>query len=160
MPMPAGPSYENTSSPFSSWWLNHVSIRVPDFDAGVKWYSEVLDFRLVHTWAYTDTITFGYLSPAVDNRTRLELMGGPGAERKPLYADLNDSLLLYGFHHVGFRVDEVDATFAALQGRGVTFLSEPLDFEACNRRFAVFADPWHNVIEIDAPILPDSPVRR
>ncbi|MBD0417500.1 VOC family protein [Oryzicola mucosus] len=64
----------------------------------------------------------------------------------------------YGFHHVGFRVDGVDATFAALKQRGVTFLSEPLDFEACNRRFAVFADPWNNVIEIDAPIVPDSPV--
>lgn len=156
MPMPAAPAYENTSSPLSSWWLNHVSIRVPDFQAGVEWYTRVLDFRLVHSWPYKDGITFGYLSPAVDNRTRIELMGGPGAERKPRYADLDASLALHGFHHVGFRVDDVDAAFAVLRERDVAILSEPADFDACNRRFAVFSDPWHNVIEIDQPIRPDA----
>ncbi|MDV3455416.1 VOC family protein [Sphingomonas sp. HF-S4] len=157
MPMPAAPDYENASSPFASWWLNHVAVRVPDFSAGVRWYTETLDFRLVHSWPYEGGITFGYLSPATDNRVRIELMGGPGAQRKPHYADLNDSLSLYGFHHVGFRVDDVDEAVRMLKERGVTILSEPMDFEACNRRFAVFSDPWGNIFEVDRPIVPDGP---
>ena len=42
-----------------------------------------------------------------------------------------------------------------LKARGVTILSEPMDFDACNRRFAVFSDPWGNVFEVDRPIVPD-----
>ncbi len=155
MPMPAAPDHENPASPFSSWWLNHASLRVPDFDDAVRWYEETLDFRLVHRWPYRDGITFGYLSPALDNRVRLELMGGPGATRKAPYKDLNDSLSLYGYHHVGFRVDDVDAAVLALKARDVQILSEPMDYEACNRRFAVFCDPWGNVLEVDRPILAD-----
>lgn len=156
MPMPAAPDYENTASPFSSWWLNHTSLRVPDFDAAVRWYAQTLDFRLLHSWEYRDGITFGYLSPAVDNHVRIELMGGPGAAPKAPYSDLNNSLSLYGFHHVGFRVDDVDEAVRALKARGVTILSEPVDFQACNRRFAVFCDPWGNVFEVDRPIVPDT----
>ena len=159
MPMPAAPTYQNAFSPFASWWLNHTSLRVPDFESAVDWYLKVLDFRLVHRWDYTDGITFGYLSPAVDNHVRIELMGGPGAVAKPAYSDLNNSLSLRGFHHVGFRVDDVDEAVRVLKQRGVNMLSEPVDFDACNRRFAVFCDPWGNIFEVDHPIVPDTEPR-
>jgi len=155
MPMPAAPDHENSSSPFSSWWLNHVAVRVPDFHEGVRWYAETLDFRLVHSWPYQGGLTMGYLSPAIDNRVRLELIGGPGAQAKPHYQDLNGSLSLFGFHHVGFRVDDVDEAVRRLKERGVLILCEPTNFEACNRRFAVFSDPWGNIFEVDRPIVPD-----
>src|ERR1041384_5999374 len=114
--MPAAPDHENSASPLSSWWLNHVAVRVPDFEAGVRWFSDTLDFRLVHSWPYAGGITFGYLSPAVDHRVRIELMGGgPDARFKPAYAELNESLSVYGFHHVGFRVDDVDETIRVLK---------------------------------------------
>lgn len=82
-------------------------------------------------------------------------MGGPGVQPKPQDGDLNDSLSLYGFHHVGFRVDDVDEAVTSFKERGVTILSEPMDFEACNRRFNVFCDPWGNIFEVDQPIVPD-----
>jgi hypothetical protein len=50
----------------------------PDFDAAVSWYTEKLDFRVMHTWPYGD-LKLAYVAPAVDDTFRIELLAGPGA---------------------------------------------------------------------------------
>ena len=36
----------HASSPLASLKINHVAIRVPDFNVAAAWYAEQLDFRL------------------------------------------------------------------------------------------------------------------
>ena len=44
----------NTSSPFAAMSGHHVAIRVPDFDKAKAWYTEKLDWRVVHEWPFAD----------------------------------------------------------------------------------------------------------
>lgn len=51
MPMPAHPP-KNPTSPFASFGGHHVGIRVPDYEAAKAWYTQKLDFRVLHEWPY------------------------------------------------------------------------------------------------------------
>ena len=147
MSMPAVFPAARTSSPFTSVKGDHAAVRVPDITDGIKWYTEKLDFRVVHRWPYGN-LQLAYLAPAVDSTFKIELLAGPGAaERKP-YSDLGDSLNLSGWHHICLMVDGVDGTLDELRRRGVTIVAEPFDLPAISRRLAFFADPWGNLFEL------------
>src|SRR5262245_57024458 len=115
MSMPEAFPDARTSSPFASMKGDHVGVRVLDFDEAISWYTEKLDFRVVHRWSHGD-LQMAYLAPAVDSNFKIELLaGGPeAAERKP-YSDLPDSLNLAGWHHVCLMVDDVDTTVDELR---------------------------------------------
>ena len=134
-------------SPFASWKVDHVGLRVPDLDSAIAWYTEKLDSRLRHSVPLGD-LTFAVLSPAGDDSFTFELLAGPGAENRPLYTDLQSSYKLAGWHHVAFRVESVDSTVAELKSRGVTIVTEPRDVVAMKLRVAFFADPWGNIFEV------------
>ncbi len=95
MIMPATLPAAKTSSPFTSMKGDHVGVRVPDIDQAIAWYTQKLDFRVVHRWPYGD-LQLAYVAPPVDSGFKIELLAGPGAvDRKP-YRDLADSLNLAG----------------------------------------------------------------
>jgi len=75
MSMPAAPPAARTSSPFTSMKGDHVGVRVPDINEAISWYTEKLDFRVVHRWPYGD-LQLAYLAPAVDSTFKLELLAG------------------------------------------------------------------------------------
>jgi catechol 2,3-dioxygenase-like lactoylglutathione lyase family enzyme len=134
-------------SPFASWKGDHAGIRVPNFDEAVAWYTEFLDFRLTQSCVIGD-LTFAFLAPANDDRFSIELLAGPGAEKRPSYGNLHESYGLSGWHHVCFHVDSVDEAINELRRRGVPIVSEPHDVVAMGRRVAFFADPWGNLLEV------------
>jgi glyoxylase I family protein len=137
----------NASSQFASWKVDHPGIRVPDFDAAIAWYTKKLDFRLKHSMPLAG-LTFALLSLAADDCFILELLAGPGADNRPLYTDLQASYKLSGWHHICFRVDNVDGAVDELKRRGVKIVTEPRDVAAMGLRVAFFADPWGNNFEI------------
>lgn len=147
MPMPTTFPAANHQSPFASWKGDHAGIRVPDFATAVAWYSEKLDFRVMHTMPYGE-MTFGFLSPAADDSFRIELLAGPGAADRPAYDQLSDTLNLSGWHHFCMIVEDIDAAVTELERRGVTIVSRPRDVTHISRRFAFFADPWGNLFEL------------
>lgn len=53
----------NTASSFRNMTGAHVALRVPDFEARKKWYTEKLDFLVVHEWSFGD-LQLAYLAPA------------------------------------------------------------------------------------------------
>ncbi len=140
-----------SSGPFSAWRMDHAAIRVPDLEEAVAWYRSKLDFRLTKTVPVGE-LTFGFVSSAGDGHVRLEILAGPGAADRPDYATLRDGYDLSGWHHLGLRVEDVDAAVAELRRRGVTIVSEPHDAPALGLRLAFFADPWGNLLEIIAPM--------
>lgn len=144
------PKVRGTSA-FVGWRVDHAAIRVPDFDAAIAWYTEKLDFRLKQHVSLAG-LTFAFLSPAGDDRFVFELLAGPGADSRPSYKDLHDSFQQAGWHHVCFRVDNIDAAVEQLRGRAVTIVSEPHDVAALGLRVAFFADPWGNLFEFTQPL--------
>jgi catechol 2,3-dioxygenase-like lactoylglutathione lyase family enzyme len=140
-----------TASPFASWKVDHAGIRVPDFDEAVAWYTNTLDFRLLRSVSI-GKLTFGFISPATDDSFSFEILAGPGATDRPAYENFHDSYNLSGWHHLGIRVDDVDATVEELKRRRVKILSEPHDVAVLGLRLAFFADPWGNLFEVIAPI--------
>ncbi|HEX4065261.1 MAG TPA: VOC family protein [Acidobacteriaceae bacterium] len=141
------PGTTDASSPFTSWKVDHVGIRVPDLDTAVTWYTEKLDFRRIHSTPL-GSLTFAVLSLAGDDRSTFELLAGPGADNRPPYTDLQSSYKMAGWHHVAFRVDSVDGAVDHLKRRGVTIVTEPRDVGAMGLRVAFFADPWGNIFEM------------
>ncbi len=137
----------NALSSFASWKVDHVAIRVPDFDSAVAWYTQKLDFRLIRSLTLRD-LTYGFFSGAGDDNFSFEVVAGPGTDDRPAYGDLRSSLKMTGWHHIGFRVAHVDAAVDALKRRGVVIVSEPHDVAAMGIRLAFFADPWGNLFEV------------
>ena len=118
-----------TSSPLASCTPDHAAIRVPDFEQAVEWYAAVLDFRLLKSVSIRD-LTFGFISPAGSDSFRIEILAGPGAAERPPYEDLRGSYNMSGWHHLGMRVDDIDAAVAELTRRHVRIVSEPHDVPA------------------------------
>ena len=137
----------NVSGPFASWKVDHAAIRVPDFNAAMAWYTEKLDFRLKHSVPLAG-LTFAILASAADDAFTFELLAGAGADNRPIYADLHDSYKMAGWHHVCFRVENVDRAVQELKRRSVKIVTEPKDVAAMGLRVAFFADPWDNIFEI------------
>ncbi|OHV41691.1 MULTISPECIES: VOC family protein [Pseudofrankia] len=146
MPMPPHPP-KNTSSPFASVTGHHVGVRVPDYEAAKRWYTEKLDFRVLREWPYGELL-LAYLSPAADDDFHLELLGGPVPNPNPVLDDLAVSLEYGGYQHLCLHVDNVDRARAELAARGVDLIGEPFEIEAISRRLAFLRDPWGNMIEL------------
>ena len=141
------PTKPHISNPLASLKINHTAIRVPDFDTAVAWYADKLNFRLKQSVSVAG-LSFGFLYPAGDESFHFELMAGPGAATRPLYANLHESYNMSGWHHPGFIVDSVDAVIDELKHRDVTIAGDPHDVPAMGLRVAFFADPWGNLFEV------------
>jgi catechol 2,3-dioxygenase-like lactoylglutathione lyase family enzyme len=140
---------KNAKSPFASMRGHHVAVRVPDYQAAKRWYTEMLDFRVIHEWDYEDQ-HLAYVAPSNSDDFFVELLGDgkPHPIPKPVYEDLGDSLRLAGFHHFCLNVDSLDDTLAELRRRGVTIVTEAFELPVISRRLAFLADPWGNMIEL------------
>jgi lactoylglutathione lyase/glyoxylase I family protein len=141
----------NPKSPLADVSGNHIGLRVPDYAAAIKWYTEKLDFRIIHEWPYADE-KLAYLAPANDNNFWLEILAGGELKPQIKYTDLGQSLKEAGYHHICLHVTNMDKTLAALKERGVNTIGEPFYLEAITRKLAFIADPWGNLIELSEVI--------
>ena len=124
--------------------LRDVRLLVDRFEDCVRFYSEVLGLNLK---LQTDEGIYAEFEsgPAVLALYKRELMdevvGGDHVRDAPR----SDRVALI------FQVDDVDAAFAELHGRGARFVNEPHDQEAWGLRVAHLRDPDENLIEIYQP---------
>jgi catechol 2,3-dioxygenase-like lactoylglutathione lyase family enzyme len=137
----------NPESPLAGLSGNHIGIRVPDYTAAIKWYTEKLDFRVIHEWPYADE-KLAYLAPANTNAFWVEILAGGKLKPVTKYSDLGKSLEEPGFHHICMDVASVDKTVAELKKRGVVIVGKTFYLQAINRKLAFFQDPWGNMIEL------------
>ncbi|WP_267293980.1 VOC family protein [Parachryseolinea silvisoli] len=126
---------------------NHVGVRVPDYAAAIKWYTEKLDFRVIHQWDYADE-KLAYLAPANTNDFWLEILAGGKLVENTKYDDLGKSLEEAGYHHICMHVTNLDAVLAEMKKRNVTIVGQTFYLEAITRRLAFIQDPWGNMIEL------------
>ena len=136
--------------------LAHTGVRVPDVDAAVAWYRDVLGMSVLSPPYRMEgeeiTRDMGELVPApvvvkaaivgiTDDDRVLEVIEypevDPGAPSPP-------SVTTLGFTHVGLVCDDIAATRAALEAKGVRFLVAGIA-DVAGLRTTWFTDPWENV---------------
>ena len=137
--------------------IAHTAICVADVDAAVRWYRDVLGLRVLSPPYQMDGDAIerdmGELVPSpvvvkaaivgVDDGDRvLEIIEYPSATGPA--SGHASSLVDPGITHIGLVCDDVVATRAELEGKGVTFLTSGIA-DVAGLRTTWFRDPWNVV---------------
>jgi catechol 2,3-dioxygenase-like lactoylglutathione lyase family enzyme len=159
--------------------LAHTAVRVADVDAAVAWYRDVLGMSVLSPPYRMEgeeiTRDMGELVPApvvvkaaivgidgdINGSDRvLEVIEYPGVDQEDDASPPAPSVTRLGFTHVGLVCDDVAATRADLEGKGVHFLVRGIA-DVAGLRTTWFADPWNNVfILVEKVRRPDRPYFR
>ena len=139
--------------------LAHSAVCVPDVEAAARWYSEVLGLRMLSPPYRMEGAQIardmGELIPAPvvvhaailgfgnDDRV-IELIEYPAANVAPPEAG-RPLVTRVGITHVGMLCDDISATSAELEKRGVEFLTTGIA-EVAGLRTTWCRDPWGTVI--------------
>jgi catechol 2,3-dioxygenase-like lactoylglutathione lyase family enzyme len=153
--------------------LAHTAVRVADVEAAVEWYRDVLGMTVLSP-PYRmegDAITrdMGELVPA-PVVVKAAIVGVDGESDRVLevieYPEVDcaappePSVTGLGFTHVGLVCDDVVATRAELEAKGVRFLVGSVA-EVAGLVTTWFTDPWNNVfILVEKVRRPDRPYFR
>jgi catechol 2,3-dioxygenase-like lactoylglutathione lyase family enzyme len=151
--------------------LAHTAVCVPDVDAAVHWYSEVLGCRVLSPPYRMDGDAIerdmGELvpSPVVvkaaivgfgDHDHVIELIEYPSTA---IAASFDVSITRAGLTHIGLVCDDVERTRAELEAAGVEFLTAGIS-DVANLRTTWFRDPWNAVFILMEKRDPDRPYWR
>jgi catechol 2,3-dioxygenase-like lactoylglutathione lyase family enzyme len=137
--------------------IAHTALHVPDVEAAVAWYRDVLGLRVLSP-PYRmkgDQISadMGELVPqpvvvyaaivgtGADDDRVIEVIEYPNVATD---APAPATVLALGFTHVGLVCDDITKTRAELEARGVTFVTSGIA-DLAGLRTTWFADPWANV---------------
>jgi catechol 2,3-dioxygenase-like lactoylglutathione lyase family enzyme len=139
--------------------LAHTAVCVPDVEAAARWYSEVLGLRLLSPPYRMEGAQIerdmGEIvpSPVVvhaaivgfgeDDRV-IELIEYPVVDALPPEPG-RPSVTRVGITHIGMLCDDIGATRAELQARGVEFLTAGIA-DVAGLQTAWCHDPWGTVI--------------
>lgn len=129
--------------------LHHVGISVPDLDASIAWYREMLGFeevRRMHQAANPE------MSFAIIRRgpVRVELFEVVDGRKAPDYRhDPTADLHVHGVKHFALEVTDVRAMVAELKAKGVTVSKEIT--ESPRTIFVFINDNAGNAIELIQP---------
>jgi catechol 2,3-dioxygenase-like lactoylglutathione lyase family enzyme len=118
--------------------IDHVAVVTADVERAAEFYTELLGFQETARLETTHSGTIIFVSL---NGCQVELFGG-GKPRDP-----GEEVNEVGYKHITLLVDDVDAEYARLNGRGVDFYMEPTAVES-GLRLAFFRDPDGNAIEL------------
>ena len=137
--------------------IAHTALHVPDVDAAVAWYRDVLGLQVLSPPYRMEgeaiSRDMGELLPApvvvkaaivgfADGSDRvIEVIEYPAVD---VGASAPADVTRPGFTHVGLLCDDAAATRATLEARGVRFLVRDVA-DVAGVRTTWFADPWHNV---------------
>ena len=111
---------------------HHIALKSPNFPRAKEFYTQTLGLAIVGGIPGSDIVFLDI------GGTTIELMQGPA----PTGADKPGC----GFVHMAFEVDDVDAAYAELKGKGVEFFVEPKNVG--DIRLAFFHDPDGNELEL------------
>jgi catechol 2,3-dioxygenase-like lactoylglutathione lyase family enzyme len=137
----------------------HTAICVPDVESAVEWYSEVLGLRVLSRPYRMEgpqierdmgelipspvVVTAAIVGFAKEDRV-IELIEYPTADVEPFGAH-GPTVTKTGITHIGMLCDDIVATRARLEARGVDFLTSGVA-DVAGLRTTWCHDPWGTVI--------------
>ena len=139
--------------------LAHSAICVPDVEAATRWYADVLGLRVLSPPYRMEgeqierdmgklvpspvVVTASIVGFAEDDRV-LELIEYPSARVAPAGSD-RPSVTKVGITHIGMVCEDIAATRAELEARGVEFLTTEIA-DVAGLKTTWCHDPWGTVI--------------
>lgn len=132
--------------------LHHVAVGVPDLEAGLAFYVEVLGAELVfrsHLAQRPDADRVIGIE-GIEADIAMVRLGAAHVElwtyRSPAPEDLRSPANALGYPHIALSVRDIHAEHARLSAAGMTFVGPPVDL---GRSRAVYGrDPFGNLIEL------------
>jgi lactoylglutathione lyase/glyoxylase I family protein len=139
--------------------LHHVAITVPDLDAAIDWYTNVLGLRVSRREAETDVNPAAIGLPGEKVRLKgAELAvnggGGPFVELHEFISPTGTAgrrVCDTGISHFAFFTDDIHAEYRRLHELGVIFSSPPqciAEGGLAGDWWAYFKDPWGNQLHL------------
>lgn len=126
--------------------LNNIRLLVEDFDSCFKFYREQVGLAL--SWGKPGGDYASFDIGISDNKMGLSIFKSDlmskalGNHDKKLPLDCREKVAIV------IQVESVDETFTALSGRGIEFVTKPIDMPGWGSRVAHFRDPEGNLIEL------------
>lgn len=114
--------------------IGYVIVGVTDLEKAIAFYRDVIGFELLHAEPH-----FHFASFRVGDM-QFSLAGGAGGDTHGT-GDRNTG--------IGFQVTDVDAAYAELSAKGVTFTMKPSK-QPWGGYMAMFADPDGNIFYLDS----------
>ena len=99
--------------------IDHVGVAVEDIETALRFYRDVLKMPLVHTETVAEQGVDAALLDVGDGHIELVAPLGPETGVAKFLAKRGP-----GLHHVAYRVQDIDATLAALAAAGVRLIDE------------------------------------
>jgi catechol 2,3-dioxygenase-like lactoylglutathione lyase family enzyme len=137
----------------------HTAVCVPDVEAAVQWYSEVLDLRVLSPPYRMEgrqieqdmgelvpspvVVTAAIVGFGTDDRV-IELIDYPAAPVVPAGPG-RPSVTRVGITHIGVLCDDIHATRTELESRGVEFLTSGIA-DVAGLKTTWCRDPWGTVL--------------
>lgn len=112
--------------------LHHVALICSDYPRSRHFYTELLGLEVIAETYRAERDSWKLDLKVGD--AQLELFSFPGAPPRPSRPEAQ------GLRHLAFAVDDLDATLALLDARGIETEAVRLD-PLTGRRFTFFADP-------------------
>jgi len=119
-----------------------TGVFVDDQDKAEKFYTEVLGFKVKHDIPLGTNRWLTVVSEEDPEGTELLLEPSDQPATKPF----KEAIVADGIAAHSFQVQDLDAEWKKLAGRGVKFATEPMDAGAV--RMAVFDDTCGNLIQL------------
>ncbi|WP_044562777.1 VOC family protein [Azospirillum sp. B4] len=111
--------------PTFEYWHHHGAISVPDLEAAIAWYGDVLGFKLerrIRIDAIPADVAFVRNGPL-----RMEIFQVPDAQALPEQRRFpNQDLKTHGNKHISFATGDVHALADELRRRGADMSSSPI----------------------------------
>jgi glyoxylase I family protein len=120
--------------------VDHVALRVADYDASLRFYTETLGFNLETEWTLGDAVPGVRFAYVRLGDFKIELIGDGAPEPLPPTGDLGQHLSRSGYIHLCLHVESLDSVLAELRRRGVVIFAEPFEVEPIKKRLAMIKD--------------------
>ncbi len=124
--------------------LAHISLVVDNYDKAIRFYTEVLNFKLVEDTRLSETKRWVVVSPHGSTGCSLLLAQAANQEQKSRIGNQTGGRVFLFLHTDNFHRD-----FENLKAKGVKIIREPSEEEYGT--VAVFADLYGNLWELIEP---------
>lgn len=142
------PTQSQTNSlSLNSLTPHHVALSVPNFEETIQWYQDKLGFKVT---LRRELAQFSTQQAFLElNGFRIEIFARKNSVRPQLTpANVPDDLLIQGYKHIAFIVDDIDAVAAELKKRNVEFILEPMVDDGLGLKVCFIKDNNSNLIEL------------